>query len=66
MKLALLAAVPIALFIALFVTAGSSCGAVTLEAQPPEEPLPEAAPRPRLLRREGGSSPAGSSDNPVE
>jgi hypothetical protein len=62
MKLALLAAVPIALFI----TFASSCGAVTLEPQPPEEPLPEAAARPRLLRRDAGPAPASSSDNPVQ
>jgi hypothetical protein len=30
------------------------CGAVTLEPMPPEEPLPEAAPPPRLVRRDAG------------
>jgi hypothetical protein len=62
MKLALLEAVPIGLFI----TFVSSCGAVTLEPQPPEEPLPGAAARPRLLRRDAGPAPASPSDNPVE
>jgi len=41
-----------ALALALFLA--QSCGAITLEPLPPEEPLPEAAPPPRLMRREGG------------
>jgi hypothetical protein len=44
-----LGAVTLALFVA------QSCGAVTLEPLPPEEPLPEAAPPPRLLRHDGGT-----------
>jgi hypothetical protein len=44
-----LGAAVLALFLA------ESCGAVTLEPLPPEEPLPEAAPPPRLVRREAGS-----------
>jgi hypothetical protein len=35
----------------------ASCGAVTLEPLPPEEPLPEAAPPPRLMRRDAGPDP---------
>jgi hypothetical protein len=42
-------AAALALFLA------QSCGAVTLEPLPPEEPLPEAAPPPRLLRKDAGS-----------
>jgi hypothetical protein len=61
MKLALLAAAPIALFIALT----SSCGAVTLEPQPPEEPVSKAPVRPRLLRPDGGPAPASSADDLV-
>jgi hypothetical protein len=33
----------------------SQCGAVTLEPLPPEEPLPEAAPPPRLMRRDASA-----------
>src|SRR5262249_25097862 len=31
------------------------CGAVTLEPAPPDEPWPEAAPPPRLMRREAAA-----------
>ena len=41
------------------------CGAVTLEPLPPEEPLPEAAPPPRLLRRDAGADAGKTAeDNP--
>jgi hypothetical protein len=43
-----LGAAALALFLA------QSCGAIALEPLPPEEPLPEAAPPPRLLRKEAG------------
>jgi hypothetical protein len=33
---------------------GASCGAMTLEPLPPDELLPEAAPPPRLVRRDAG------------
>ena len=33
---------------------GASCGAMTLEPMPPHELLPEAAPPPRLVRRDAG------------
>ena len=46
MKLAWLSVMLLALGIAL----EASCGAMTLEPLPPEEPFPEAAPPPRLVR----------------
>ena len=39
------------------------CGAVTLEPLPPEEPSPEAAPPPRLLRRDAGTDAGNGSEN---
>jgi hypothetical protein len=41
-----------------------SCGAVTLEPLPPEEPLPEAAPPPRLMRRDAGADVAAPANDP--
>jgi hypothetical protein len=41
-----------------------SCGAMTLEPLPPEEPLPEAAPPPRLLRKDAEPPPAAPSEEP--
>jgi hypothetical protein len=49
---------PWALVLATVVAFGADCGAVTLEPLPPDEPLPEAAPPPRLVRRDAGPSPA--------
>jgi len=46
------------LLIAAVVVTGADCGAVTLEPLPPDEPLPEAAPPPRLVRRDAGAGPA--------
>jgi hypothetical protein len=39
---------------ALSVVLWAGCGAMTLEPLPPDEPLPEAAPPPRLVRRDAG------------
>jgi hypothetical protein len=50
--------------LALVATVGfaADCGAVTLEPLPPEEPLPEAAPPPRLMRKDAGSAPQESAE----
>jgi hypothetical protein len=54
MKLAWFAALGLVMIAAF----ASQCGAVTLEPLPPEEPLPEAAPPPRLMRRDGSAPKA--------
>jgi hypothetical protein len=41
-----------------------SCGAMTFEL-PPEEPQPEAAPPPRLLRHDAGSPGAARTNEPA-
>jgi len=41
-----------AALLALFLA--QNCGAISLEPLPPEEPFPEAAPPPRLVRRDAG------------
>jgi hypothetical protein len=46
---------PLGLLIALGFALDASCGAMTLEPLPPEEPLPEAAPPPRLVRPDAGA-----------
>ena len=46
------------------VAEAASCGAVTLEAQPPEEPLPDAAAPPRLLRPEAGAAANATGTSP--
>jgi hypothetical protein len=46
-----------ALIAALGIALVTDCGAMTLEPLPPEEPMPEAAPPPRLVRPEAGPGP---------
>jgi hypothetical protein len=58
MRLAWLGA-PLLIAIAAF---AANCGAVTLEPLPPEEPLPEAAPPPRLMRRDAGAPRASEEE----
>jgi hypothetical protein len=41
-----------------------NCGSVTLEPLPPDDPLPEAGPPPRLVRSDAGSQ--GATNNPAE
>ena len=60
MKLALVWALAIVAAVA----AGTNCGAVTLEPLPPEEPLPEAGPPPRLVRRDAGPNAAPEEPTP--
>ncbi len=42
----------------------ANCGAVSLEPLPPEEPLPEAAPPPRLMRKDAGSPTSSEEEDP--
>jgi hypothetical protein len=54
--------------VALLVVASlaANCGAMTLEPLPPDEPLPEAAPPPRLMRKDAGpsTSPESTEQDP--
>jgi hypothetical protein len=45
------------------IAAIESCGAMAFEL-PPEEPLPEAAAPPRLLRHDGGAGELGAKVTP--